>query len=189
MIHFAALAYVGESMSRPLAYYRINVAGLVNVLEAMLRHGTPTIVFSSSCPTFQANCRSWRARRSAQPTLMGVRSSQASRSSPMHAPRKVYASPCCAISTPPADPGGIGRAPQPGNSPDPACPRHMQRPGMGPASLQAKVDEALIQSGVGLRERLRGKFARPAGRVCSQGDDAGRTTLHRLPQPSGDGEG
>jgi hypothetical protein len=65
----------------------------------------------------------------------------------------------------------------------------MQRPGMGPASLQAKVDEALIQSGVGLRERLRGKFARPAGRVCSQGDDAGRTTLHRLPQPSGDGEG
>src|ERR1700731_3283051 len=55
VIHFAALAYVGESMSRPLAYYRVNVAGLINVLEAMLRHGTPTIVFSSSCPTFQAN--------------------------------------------------------------------------------------------------------------------------------------
>jgi UDP-glucose 4-epimerase len=52
VIHFAALAYVGESMSRPLAYYRINVAGLVNVLEAMLRHGTPTIVLSSSCPTY-----------------------------------------------------------------------------------------------------------------------------------------
>src|ERR1700720_2637989 len=41
VIHFAALAYVGESMSRPLDYYRINVAGLVNVLEAMMRHGTP----------------------------------------------------------------------------------------------------------------------------------------------------
>jgi hypothetical protein len=40
VIHFAALAYVGESMSRPLAYYRVNVAGLVNVLEAMLRCGT-----------------------------------------------------------------------------------------------------------------------------------------------------
>jgi UDP-arabinose 4-epimerase len=59
VIHFAALAYVGESMSRPLVYYRINVAGLVNVLEAMLRHGTSTIVFSSSCATygFQASCR------------------------------------------------------------------------------------------------------------------------------------
>ena len=52
VIHFAALAYVGESMSRPLAYYRVNVAGLVNVLEAMLRYGTPTIVFSSSCATY-----------------------------------------------------------------------------------------------------------------------------------------
>ena len=52
VIHFAALAYVGESMSRPLAYYRINVAGLVNVIEAMLRYGTRTIVFSSSCATY-----------------------------------------------------------------------------------------------------------------------------------------
>jgi len=52
VIHFAALAYVGESMSRPLDYYRVNVAGLVNVLEAMLRHGTRTIVFSSSCATY-----------------------------------------------------------------------------------------------------------------------------------------
>jgi UDP-arabinose 4-epimerase len=52
VIHFAALAYVGESVSQPLAYYRINVAGLVNVVEAMLRHGTSTIVFSSSCATY-----------------------------------------------------------------------------------------------------------------------------------------
>ena len=52
VIHFAALAYVGESMSRPLAYYRVNVAGLVNVLNAMLRYGTRTIVFSSSCATY-----------------------------------------------------------------------------------------------------------------------------------------
>ena len=52
VIHFAALAYVGESMSQPLAYYRVNVAGLVNVLETMLRYGTPTIVFSSSCATY-----------------------------------------------------------------------------------------------------------------------------------------
>src|ERR1700736_214974 len=32
VIHFAAMAYVGESVSRPLDYYRINVAGLINVL-------------------------------------------------------------------------------------------------------------------------------------------------------------
>jgi UDP-arabinose 4-epimerase len=52
VIHFAALAYVGESVSHPLAYYRVNVAGLVSVLEAMLRYGTRTIVFSSSCATY-----------------------------------------------------------------------------------------------------------------------------------------
>jgi UDP-arabinose 4-epimerase len=52
VIHFAALAYVGESMSRPLAYYRINVGGLLNVLDAMLRYGTPSVVFSSSCATY-----------------------------------------------------------------------------------------------------------------------------------------
>jgi UDP-arabinose 4-epimerase len=52
VIHFAALAYVGESVSHPLAYYRVNVAGLVNVLEAMLRYGTRKIVFSSSCATY-----------------------------------------------------------------------------------------------------------------------------------------
>src|SRR6516164_2076996 len=52
VIHFAALAYVGESMSQPLAYYHVNVAGLINVVEAMLRHGTKTIVFSSSCATY-----------------------------------------------------------------------------------------------------------------------------------------
>jgi UDP-glucose-4-epimerase GalE len=52
VIHFAALAYVGESATRPLAYYRVNVTGLVNVAEAMFRHKTRTIVFSSSCATY-----------------------------------------------------------------------------------------------------------------------------------------
>jgi UDP-arabinose 4-epimerase len=52
VIHFAALAYVGESMTAPLSYYRVNVAGLVSVVEAMLRHGVRTIVFSSSCATY-----------------------------------------------------------------------------------------------------------------------------------------
>jgi UDP-arabinose 4-epimerase len=52
VIHFAALAYVGESVAQPLAYYQNNVAGLINVLDAMVRHGANTIVFSSSCATY-----------------------------------------------------------------------------------------------------------------------------------------
>ena len=52
VIHFAALAYVGESMSRPLVYYRVNIVGLLNVVEAMMRYDVRTIVFSSSCATY-----------------------------------------------------------------------------------------------------------------------------------------
>jgi UDP-arabinose 4-epimerase len=52
VIHFAALAYVGESVAQPLAYYQNNVSGLINLLEAMVRYGVDTIVFSSSCATY-----------------------------------------------------------------------------------------------------------------------------------------
>jgi UDP-arabinose 4-epimerase len=52
VVHFAALAYVGESVSRPLDYYRVNVAGLINVVEAMRLYGVHNIVFSSSCATY-----------------------------------------------------------------------------------------------------------------------------------------
>jgi UDP-arabinose 4-epimerase len=52
VIHFAALAYVGESVSDPLSYYQCNVAGLTNVLGAMVYNGADTIVFSSSCATY-----------------------------------------------------------------------------------------------------------------------------------------
>ena len=52
VIHFAALAYVGESVQRPLAYYQVNVDGFVNLLSAMVKHGVDTIVFSSSCATY-----------------------------------------------------------------------------------------------------------------------------------------
>jgi UDP-arabinose 4-epimerase len=52
VIHFAALAYVGESVAQPLAYYENNVSGLINVLDAMVRHGADTIVFSSSCTVY-----------------------------------------------------------------------------------------------------------------------------------------
>ena len=52
VIHFAGLAYVGESFQSPLNYYRTNSAGMITVLEAMSRGGTNKIVFSSSCATY-----------------------------------------------------------------------------------------------------------------------------------------
>ena len=52
VIHFAGLAYVGESFSEPLRYYSANASGIVNLLDAMVRNGTDKIVFSSSCTTY-----------------------------------------------------------------------------------------------------------------------------------------
>jgi UDP-arabinose 4-epimerase len=50
--HFAALAYVGESVAEPGAYYRTNTAGALNVLSAMRAAGVGTVVFSSTCATY-----------------------------------------------------------------------------------------------------------------------------------------
>jgi UDP-glucose-4-epimerase GalE len=52
VIHFAAFAYVGESVVDPAKYYRNNFCNSVTLLEAMRRHGVGTIVFSSSCATY-----------------------------------------------------------------------------------------------------------------------------------------
>lgn len=52
VMHFAALAYVGESVEKPDLYYRTNVGGLVSVLEAMRDAGVGRIVFSSTCATY-----------------------------------------------------------------------------------------------------------------------------------------
>lgn len=50
--HFAALAYVGESIDHPGDYYRVNALGMLNLLEAMREAGTGRILFSSSCATY-----------------------------------------------------------------------------------------------------------------------------------------
>lgn len=50
--HFAALAYVQESTTSPDAYYRTNVIGTHNLLEAMRRRNIDQMVFSSSCATY-----------------------------------------------------------------------------------------------------------------------------------------
>ncbi|AXI56836.1 UDP-glucose 4-epimerase GalE [Sulfitobacter sp. JL08] len=52
VMHFAAFAYVGESVTNPEKYYRNNVAGSLSILEAMIRHGVKDIVFSSTCATY-----------------------------------------------------------------------------------------------------------------------------------------
>jgi UDP-glucose-4-epimerase GalE len=52
VIHFAAYAYVGESVERPLMYYHNNVATTVSVLEAMKEAGVNRFVFSSTCATY-----------------------------------------------------------------------------------------------------------------------------------------
>lgn len=52
VIHFAAYAYVGESMSDPLGYFENNVVGGLNLLHACVEAGVGKIVFSSSCATY-----------------------------------------------------------------------------------------------------------------------------------------
>lgn len=51
-LHFAALACVPESVAEPERYYRVNVGGAVNLLEAMRRHGVGLFVLSSTCATY-----------------------------------------------------------------------------------------------------------------------------------------
>lgn len=52
VIHFAAFAYVGESVSDPEMYYTNNVVGSFNLLKSMRKAGVNTIVFSSTCSIY-----------------------------------------------------------------------------------------------------------------------------------------
>ncbi|GGD65795.1 UDP-glucose 4-epimerase GalE [Croceicoccus mobilis] len=52
VMHFAALAYVGESVADPAKYYDVNVTGFATLLSAMRESGVDRIVFSSSCATY-----------------------------------------------------------------------------------------------------------------------------------------
>ena len=52
IIHFAASKAVGESVDKPLLYYRNNLVSLMNVLECQLKYEVPNIVFSSSCTVY-----------------------------------------------------------------------------------------------------------------------------------------
>lgn len=52
VMHFAAFAYVGESVTNPGKYYRNNVAGSLTLLESMRDAGVSQFVFSSTCATY-----------------------------------------------------------------------------------------------------------------------------------------
>lgn len=52
VMHFAAYAYVGESMEAPLTYYTNNVRNTINLFNVLLEHRVNYVVFSSSCATY-----------------------------------------------------------------------------------------------------------------------------------------
>lgn len=52
VVHFAAYAYVGESMREPGKYFRNNVVNTLNLLDALVASGVRHIVFSSTCATY-----------------------------------------------------------------------------------------------------------------------------------------
>jgi UDP-glucose 4-epimerase len=52
VLHFAAYKSVGESVEKPLDYYRNNLGSLVSLLEVMQAHGVRDLIFSSSCTVY-----------------------------------------------------------------------------------------------------------------------------------------
>jgi UDP-glucose-4-epimerase GalE len=52
VLHFAAFAFVGESVTDPLKYYRNNLAAPLTLLEAMQKHRCKRFIFSSTCATY-----------------------------------------------------------------------------------------------------------------------------------------
>ncbi|XP_054791334.1 UDP-arabinose 4-epimerase 1-like [Prosopis cineraria] len=52
VMHFAAVAYVGESTADPLKYYHNITSNTLLVLESMAKHGVTTLIYSSTCATY-----------------------------------------------------------------------------------------------------------------------------------------
>lgn len=52
VIHFAAVKAVGESVQKPLEYYRNNILSLINVLDLMREFNVSNLIFSSSCAVY-----------------------------------------------------------------------------------------------------------------------------------------
>jgi UDP-arabinose 4-epimerase len=52
VMHFAALAYVGQSVTEPARYYDVNIGGTRSLLDAMVETGVKRLVFSSTCAVY-----------------------------------------------------------------------------------------------------------------------------------------
>lgn len=52
IVHFASYAYVGESVANPLLYYRNNVIGGINLIEAAVKYGVSNFILSSTCSIY-----------------------------------------------------------------------------------------------------------------------------------------
>ncbi|KAL3680000.1 hypothetical protein R1sor_022956 [Riccia sorocarpa] len=52
VMHFAAVAYVGESMAEPLRYYHNITSNTLGIMEAMKKHKVQTLIYSSTCATY-----------------------------------------------------------------------------------------------------------------------------------------
>ena len=52
VIHFAGLKAVGESVEKPLEYYKNNISGTIEMCDVMRKHGVKNIIFSSSFLSF-----------------------------------------------------------------------------------------------------------------------------------------
>lgn len=52
VLHFAGLKAVGESVEKPLLYYRVNVGGALNLIASMREHGARNLIFSSSATVY-----------------------------------------------------------------------------------------------------------------------------------------
>lgn len=52
VMHMSAFTYVGESVTDPSRYYINNVSSTITLLDAMIRHGVPNFIFSSSCAIY-----------------------------------------------------------------------------------------------------------------------------------------
>ena len=70
VIHFAASAYVGESVTEPAKYYNNNVAGMIALMDCCIDARLRRVVFSSSCATVGAVLDTSNTRPSL--TTMGV---------------------------------------------------------------------------------------------------------------------
>src|ERR1700759_2556063 len=138
VLHFAALALVGESVKHPGLYYRTNVEGTMNLLDAIRASEVPRLVFSSTCAVY-GEPNEVPNPENAPPPPRGS-----------HGPPKGGPAPPLA----PAPPGHRLRGIQVGRRHDDLR--------LLPCARHRRGEPALLQCGRGQRRRGRGSLSRDA---------------------------